>query len=495
MSAPIIPPADQRPNILLIVTDQQRGDCLGIAGHPVLQTPYIDAVAARGAHFRRAYSAHPQCVPARRTLMTGRRAVSHGVFNNYDTVMPFATLPGELSKAGYQAHLVGKSHLWPEYALHGFMSGDFADDHRGGPEAKNDYVRWLYKQGFDSPRIGEAHGCHMNGRVVRPWHLEERYHLTNWCVDRSIDFLDRRDVTKPFFMYVGFLQPHEPLTPPEFYYNRYLNQTLPEPVFGDWCAPSRGVKPGLPVDPWYTEMTSRQMHEFRAAYYGCINHIDDQIGRLLNVLPKNTVIMFTSDHGEMLGDHRLMRKTRPFEGSARIPLVMSVPDASGIPGGQVRSEPVELMDVMPTLLDVAGVPVPAGVDGQSLLPLLRNEATWRPYVHGEMAVCGGAADYSGCATGMQYLTDGVWKYAWEPGSGREYLFNLTDDPNELINRAEVPAWKAECTRWRSLLVTELRGRPEGFVVDDQLVVLGNQTAPVMPGFEHPGLAAISHGSA
>ena len=491
--------ADERPNILLVVTDQQRGDCLGIDGHPVLQTPYLDACAAEGACFRRAYSAHPQCIPARRTLMTGRRAVNHGVFNNHNSILPFPTIAGELSKAGYQSHHVGKSHLWPNYALHGFMSGDFADDMRGGPEAKNDYARWLHRQGMDMPLPGEAHGCNQNGRVVRPWHLDERYHLTNWCVDRSLDFLSRRDPLKPFFLYVGFLQPHEPLVPPAFYFERYLRRRLPAPVFGDWCAPSRGTKPGLPVAPWFTEMTDDEMHEFRAAYYGCINHIDDQLGRLFNVLPRNTLVVFTSDHGEMLGDHRLIRKTRPFEGSARIPFVMNWPEAfgkaRGLRRGMVTRRPVELMDVMPTLLDAAGAPIPEGVDGSSLLPLLRGEEdTFRDAVHGEMAVCGGAEDYGGCRTGMQFLTDGRWKYAWEPGPGREYLFDLDADPQELRNLAALPAHDAERRRWRSRLVAELKGRPEGFVANDDLVVLGDQTKPCLPGFETPSLEAIAHKS-
>lgn len=491
--------SDERPNILLVVTDQQRGDCLGIDGHPVLQTPYLDSLAARGAWCRRAYSAHPQCIPARRTLLTGRRAVNHGVFNNYNTIMPFPTLPGELAKARYQSHLIGKSHIWPQYALHGFMSGEFADDMRGGPAAKNDYARWLYRHGFDTPLVGEAHGCNSNGRTVRTWHLEERFHLTNWCVDRSIDFLDRRDPLRPFFMYVGFLQPHEPLVPPAFYYERYLSQQLPPPVFGDWCAPSRGIKPGLPVDAWFTELGERQMHEFRAAYYACINHIDDQLGRLLAVLPRNTIVLFTSDHGELLGDHRLMRKTRPFEGSARIPFLMHWPESFGtarnLKRGQVLDQPVELMDVMPTLLDAAEAPIPAGVDGRSLLPLLQGESAWRPHLHGEMAGCGGAKDYSGCATGMQFLTDGRWKYAWEPGPGTEYLFDLDADPMELRNLALVPAFAAERLKWRGTLIETLRGRPEGFVgTDGDLAVLGDQTPPFMPGFKSPSLEAVAHRS-
>lgn len=488
MKGPAMP--DDRPNILLIVTDQHRGDCLGSDGHPVLQTPYLDHLAARGSRFRCAYSAHPQCIPARRTLFTGRRALHHGVFNNHDAPLPFPTLPGALSRAGYHTHLVGKSHLWPQRALHGFMSGDFADDQRGGP-ADSDYARWLARQGCTMPEPGMAHGCNSNGRVVRPWHLDEHLHLTNWCVDRSLDFIERRDPTRPFLLYTGFLQPHQPLVPPLWLWERYLRRCLPDPVFGDWCAPSRGVQPGLPVDPWYLELPHAQMHELRAAYYACIDHIDGQLGRLFNVLPRNTVVCFTADHGEMLGDHRLSRKTRAFEPSARIPFLLAGP---GIPAGRVVSEAVELMDVMPTLLDAAGVTSPAGVDGRSLLPLLRGERWDRPHLHGEMAVCGGAQDYGGCATGMQFLTDGRWKYIWEPGPGREYLFDLTADPHELRNLAGLPDQASTTARWREKLIAELADRDEGFVVDGRLAILGDHTAPFRPGFSNPGLEAVRHRS-
>lgn len=485
--------ADTRPNILLIVTDQQRGDCLGSDGHPVLQTPWLDQLAAQGARFRRAYSAHPQCIPARRTLITGRQAVNHGVYNNYNTILPFPTLPGELSAAGYQSHICGKMHLWPFRSLHGHMSGDFADSMTGDRDS-SDYTRWLTRQGVDIPRPGEAHGCHPNGRSVRTWHLDERHHLTNWCTDRALDFIERRDPTNPFFLSVGYLQPHQPLVPPEFYFRRYMDQALPPPVFGDWCAPSRGMQPGLPVDAWYTELPPRQMHELRAAYYACINHIDDQIGRLLMTIPRNTVVLFTSDHGEMLGDHRLSRKTRAFEPSARIPFLMRWPDHIDSPArGQVRSEPVELMDVMPTLLACAGVPIPAGVDGRSVLPLLHGTGeSWREHLHGEMSVCGGASDYGGCATGMQFLTDGRWKFIWEPGPGHTYLFDLDADPQELQNLAGCTEHTVVEEKFRNALIHHLDGREEGFVRDGALHVLGNETSTFQTGWACPGLAAVRH---
>ncbi len=158
--------SDSRPNILLVITEHHRGDALGIEGHPVLQTPYLDAMAAEGARFRHAYTACPVCIPARRTLMTGKRPASHGVVMNYNTRLEGATLPGVLSAAGYQTHLVGKLHFWPRRKLYGFDSADWADSPRDS-SPQNDYCRWLYKQ-LDMPRGGLGHGMNVNGYPVRP---------------------------------------------------------------------------------------------------------------------------------------------------------------------------------------------------------------------------------------------------------------------------------------------------------------------------------------
>jgi arylsulfatase A-like enzyme len=157
---------------------------------------------------------------------------------------------------------------------------------------------------------------------------------------------------------------------------------------------------------------------------------------------------------------------------------MQFPDSIGVARGQVRDEVVELMDVMPTLLDAAGVPVPDTVDGSSLLPLLKGETTdWRPCLHGE---CGAIPSLN---SGMQYLTDGRLKYIWYPGSGEEHLFDIENDPREMVNLAADPAREADLREWRALLVQELAGRPEGFVEGGALRPVGGPTAPCLPGYE------------
>ena len=454
-----------RPNILLLMTDQQRGDCLGIDGHPVLQTPYLDEIASHGIRFRRGYSACPVCVPARRTLMTGQKASSHGVFMNHHAPLDGSTLPGELAKEGYQTHLVGKLHLSPPRKLYGFNSSDWSDSPRPDP-VLDDYERFLISQGVTQPRAGLAHGASVNGYPARPFHLEERFHFSNWCADRALNFLERRDPTVPFFLKVSFHQPHQPLTPPAVYFDRYLQMDLPEPIVGDWAKVFDQPQRGLPVNAWRVNLEAAVQKQMQAGYYGCINHIDDQIGRIMEVLPKNTVVIFVSDHGEMLGDHQWIRKRNAFEASARVPFLIRFPSSLGIKQEKVLDHPVELMDIMPTCLELAGVDIPDSVNGRSLLPIIENPvADWRGYVHGE------CAQIPTLNSGMQYLTNGKMKYIWYPGTGGERYFDLTNDPNEMINLASDPAHRDERDYWRSTLIDELSGRAEGFTDGKQLRTL------------------------
>jgi len=295
---------DHQPNILLLMTDQQRGDCLGIEGHPVLQTHYLDYMAATGIRFSRAYTACPVCIPTRRTLMTGKKPASHGVFMNYHTWLDGPTLPGELSKAGYQTHLVGKLHLWPQRKLYGFDSAEWADSPHGHERLDDDYIRFLRRERVTETRPGNAYGAHWNGWNARPWHLDERLHFSNWCAQGAMDFLERRDPTVPFFLKASFHQPHQPCTPPQVYWDRYMNMDLPEPYVGDWAKVYDEPQRGLPIDSWRTALEPAVMKQYRAGYYGTINHIDDQIGRILKEIPPNTIVIFLSDHGDMLGDHQ-----------------------------------------------------------------------------------------------------------------------------------------------------------------------------------------------
>jgi len=450
-----------RPNFLVFMTDQQRGDCLGCEGHPALLTPNLDSIAGAGTRFRRAYSTCPVCIPARRSLMSGQFPATHGLVAYQGGLEwnPPATLPGELAKAGYQTALVGRSmHLHPLRKRYGFDQMVL----QCGIEGAN-YEAWLARHAPPGAGGQRGAGITHNDWTARPWHLLEPLHYTNWTVTQAEEFLRTRDPSCPYFLVVSFVAPHPPLVPPAFYFDRYLRAKLPSPAIGDWAVP-----PGrnVPVDSGRVNLTGEALRSCQAGYFGLINHVDDQIRRILNPVEQlvgdNTVILFTSDHGEMLGDHYLFRKSLPYEGSARIPLLIQGP---GLPAGQVLDAPVCLEDIMPTVLDLAGVPIPASVDGRSVVPLLTGkQPTWRPYLHGE---------HAGTA---HFLTDGVEKYIWFAADGREQFFNLKDDPTECHDLSRT----VNLAEWRNRLIRELRNRPEGFT-DGKKLIAGCRYAPVIPG--------------
>ncbi len=491
-----MPTPDDRPNILLIMTDQQRGDALGIEGHPVLRTPNMDHLAADGTWFGRAYSTCPSCIPARRSLMSGQFPASHGLVGYRDgqTWDPPATLPGELRKAGYHTAIVGRNmHLHPLRKRYGYDEQVIIGDWLGVA----DYERFLAEhepaaagptQCGRGPGAGGYYGTGVfhNDRTARPWHLPEPLHPTQWTVNEALRFLDRRDPSCPFFLTVSFWAPHPPFTPPAVYFDRYLRAGAGRgddvPVIGDWAAPV-DLPPeqhgkGLGVDSVSYNLTGQELAESRAGYFGLIHHVDDQIRRLLNPmnLPANTVVIFTSDHGEMLGDHHLFRKSLPYEGSARVPLMVRGPQTLGLGRGVRIDQPVCLEDIMPTCLELAGCGIPDSVDGRSLLPLMRGEGRvtpWREYLHGEHGVAVRPEHAN------HYMTDGRWKYIWYSRSGIEQLFDLAADPRECRNLAEHPNHAAALARWRDRLIERLVDRPEGFVAGGRLVP-GQAHEAVMP---------------
>ncbi|MBI3972407.1 MAG: arylsulfatase [Chloroflexi bacterium] len=472
-----------RPNILLILTDQQRGDCLGLAGHPVLQTPNMDFLGGTGAFFRRGYSEAPTCIPARRTLMSGQAPAVHGMVGmiggqKWD---PQHTLAGELSRAGYQTEMIGKLHLSPPRKRYGFDHMQLADSTRG---ANNDYLRWLDGE-WPKDRWAMAHGVTPNGWIGRPSHLPETQTHAFWCVSRAIEFLDTRDPEAPFFLNLSFIDPHPPFTPPTFFYDRYVAKDLPQPVIGDWAPTfetvTRGADPEVMLNR-RARLDGDTMHYCRAAYYGLINHVDSQLGRLFQYLRDsklldNTFILFTADHGEMLGDHHMFSKARAFEGSARVPFLVRASRGLGCRAGTTVDLPVGLQDVMPTLLDVAEVPIPETVTGRSVLPLMRGEVPaggWRDVLHGEHS-----KKYFD-EESMHYLTDGRMKYVWYSQTGDELLFDLDRDPQELHNLLFEPDAAAHVAPWHRRLIRELRGRPEGFTDGDRLIA-GRPHDYLVPG--------------
>jgi arylsulfatase A-like enzyme len=311
-----------------------------------------------------------------------------------------------------------------------------------------EYDQWVKRVQPDG--AGGVAGCGVmnNDWTARPWHMDEAFHHTNWTVNEALEFMDRRDPTCPFFLTVSFLAAHPPLSPPACYFERYIRTGVPDRWIGDWAVPPTPAERFAGQDPCKVDLKGEALLSARAGYYGLINHLDDQLNRLFNRVDGietetggNLVVIFCSDHGEMLGDHYFWRKQQPYEGSARIPFLVRGPESLGLRRNQTVDAPVCLEDIMPTVLDMAGVACPAGVDGKSLLPLLRGATEpVRPYLH---LLYENAWD---C------LTDGKEKYVRHV-DGREQMFDLRSDPGECRDRVcdaglagRVAAWRGEMDR-------------------------------------------------
>ncbi len=390
---------------------------------------------------------------------------------------PPHTLAGELSKGGYQTEMIGKLHLSPLRKRYGFEHAQLANATRG---EHNDYVEWLQMQhGRTEAHPGMAHGISSNGWVGKPHHLPEEQMHAFWCFNQAMVFLEKRDPSSPFFLNISLIDPHPPLTPPHSYYERYIQREMPKPFVGDWARDFKGPQKGLDPNAWDICLDEYDMQCCRAAYYGMINFIDDQIGRLFQAAGNlnECLVIFTSDHGEMLGDHNLFRKTWPYEASARIPYLIRAPESWGYPDEGICTSPVGIQDVMPAILDAAGIDVPESCTGHSLLPVLRGESTGvRDVLHGEHAGC---YDY---AHGNHYLTDGQHKYVWFSQTGVEHLFHLEEDPQETRDLALSADAETLLPFWRDRLIGFLKDRPEGFT-DGKTLTAGRPHNELLPDYE------------
>ena len=464
-----------RPNIVLLMVDQWRADCFGAMGHPVVETPNIDMLFERGTVFDRAYAAVPSCIAARASLLTGMNHRRHGRVGYHPDISwdyP-ATIASVLAEAGYLTHAVGKMHVWPARRRMGFHDVDLHDGYtaEGRRQLSNfeqvdDYLPWLRLRSHSEADIVDAAlGC--NGYDVRPWPMDDRLHPHAWAVSRAVDFLRRRDPTMPFLHKVTFHRPHPPIDPPQWALDRYADVTLPPLVEGDWNDRSLPPRPGHLLDsPVPTNPAA--VDRARRGYYAQLTAIDHELNRLIHALVEHrllgdTAFVFLGDHGEMLYDHWRVAKNLPYEASARVPMMVRLP---GRPHTIRRSSAVvELMDVLPTLCEIADADVPDGADGHSLLPLARGDAaTVRDTLHGEHF---NWMSDSGASDDNQWITDGRFKYVWFPRTGAEQLFDLIDDPTECRDLAA--ADPATVDRLRTVLTAALDGREEGYVRDGELV--------------------------
>lgn len=469
-----------QPNILFIFCDQMRSDCMSIVGHPVVETPNIDEIGRRGVVFGSAYASVPSCIAARASVFTGLAPTNHHRLGYRDRIpWEYENMLAEvLRNAGYQTACIGKTHFYPQRKHCGFESLESYEALQNFDGLYvNDYHEWLARKA--GGRFHEIdHGLSSNSWAARPSPLPEELHNNTWVATKAIEFLRRRDKTRPFFLFTSFHRPHPPIDPPQAFYDMYKDREIPETPIGDWAA--RHDIPVSDLNAWHGRLPEKTLAHTRRAYFAQVAHIDSQIGRVFQAFrtlkAEPTAIIFTADHGEMLGDHHLFRKGYAYEGSAGVPLVMSLPDARPKGGAAFCDAPVISQDIYPTILEIASVPVPGKIDGRSFLRFAADPESTdrREYVHGEHSPCYHKSN------GMQYLTDGKEKYVWFTLSGEEQLFDLREDPGELRNLAADPEHKGRLELWRSRLIAELAPRTEDALSDGKRLIPG-KTLPSVRG--------------
>lgn len=437
---------EKRPNILLITTDQQRFDTINALGNRHIFTPHLNWLVDRGIAYNRCYTDCPVCMPARATIMTGKHAYNLGLMQNTDSVSPMknrSTIPGLLTNNGYQTRAQGKMHFHPMRANYGF-------EHM---ELPMDYFREMNRN--EQIAHPKAHGVGENEIEPVISTVHEVNSLTYWTVKRSIDFIETRDETRPFFLWTSFTKPHPPYDPCLNYWTLYGDREVDAPVHGQWSQTPEQVPKGYMKPTYYLNnahrLTMEQMKDVKRAYYACITQIDYSLGLLFArlrelKLMENTWIIFTSDHGDMMGDHHMGAKSVFLEGSAHVPMII-VPPSDGFSttertGTRVDSM-VDLADLMPTVLQIAGVDSPEDCDGVSLLDVEAETSNDRTF-------------YGCCGNTYFAVIEGRHKYMWTVAGGAELLFDLYHDPKETVNLAVVDSQSGTLKHMRKKLLEYLR---------------------------------------
>lgn len=447
------------PNILWICTDQQRWDTIRALGNTHIRTPHVDRLVTEGVSFTRAYCQSPICTPSRASFLTGLYpSTVHNCSNGNEHWSEAAPLlPKLLRDAGYDCGLAGKLHLagaarrveprpgddgyrvfhWSHHPRH--------EEEWGGNHA---YAEWLRSRGFDPAIVASA-----------PEEVPPELHQSAWCADCAIEFMNEPR-SGPWLFSFNCFDPHAPFDPPAEYRNRYDPKDMPDPWFlqGDLAAQQKLA--AVDFQHPARDPESFGIREIIAAYYAMIELIDHQVGRMLEALDasgqaENTIVIFTSDHGETLGDHGLLLKgCRFYESLMRVPLIMRWP--RGGVSNERRDELVELLDLAPTLLEAAGFPVPENLPGRSLLPALtssRGRLTPKDAVSAEYYRAlsprkgePGSSAYSEArgsgvlpgSWGTMYF-DGRYKLCVYHGHEHGELFDLETDPREHCNLWDDPS--------------------------------------------------------
>lgn len=435
----------QRPNIVLLVADDLRPDALGCYGNRIVQTPYLDRLSRDGATFTRASCAHPLCSPSRAEVMTGCTGFRNGAHTGGRISTSVPRFAATLRDGGYRTWYSGKWHNNGRPKDHGYErtsglytggGGKFAvpqKDWKG--RAITGYVGWIFETEDGRPQ--QELGVGLTPEISR--------HIA----DAAIRVIGERS-DDPYFLHVNFTAPHDPLIMPPGHERMYDPAKIPLP--GNFLPEhpfDHGNLRGRDEALWTWPRTEGAVREELAWYYAVVSHLDAQIGRILTAVESNggaanTVVIFAGDNGMAIGSHGLRGKQNMYEHSINVPLIARGP---GIARGHRTKAECYLRDLFPTACEMAGIRVPAGIDSESLLPVLqRRKSSVR------------AESYGYFQHVQRMIRTERWKFVWYPRAGREQLFDLAKDPLEMRDLAGASAQRTVQADLRARLMKWLRAQ-------------------------------------
>jgi arylsulfatase A-like enzyme len=495
----------QRPNILLITSDQQRGDCFGFEGRKV-KTPHLDLMARSGTRFSACITPNNVCQPARASILTGLLPLTHGVWDNgvdLDPAVGTGGFGGRFAQAGYATGFIGKAHFSTKHTFAPtgtpeceFNMQDYAPDWRGPymgfehvelvveghnrnlpqkPPGGQQYEYWYYKDG-----LGDWKNEHYlkklppDAGAAQTWHsaLPPVWHNSSWVGNQTIEFI-RNNKDRPFLAWASFPDPHHPFDAPDPWSRMHHPDEVDLPLHRVkdlerrpwWHKASLEGKPQLmrPDMAAHREKGSRvpdqteeQLRHLIANYYGMISLIDHNVGRCLTALENygladNTLVVYTTDHGDWLGDHGLLLKgPMMYEGLLRVGMIFSGP---GVPRGRIVTDPVATTDLAATFYDYCSVDAGRDLHSRSLRPLMQNESAARDFAYNEWKV---HPSRTGLALDLRCVRTRDAKLTLELASGAGELYHLGNDPYEMDNLFGNPDYAA----LQKELTDMIRSRPD-----------------------------------
>lgn len=457
-----------KPNILLITTDQQRFDTIYAGGYEYMHTPNLDRLVNEGCLFTNAYSPNPACIPARHNIISGLSAKYHGFDDNYfdnSRQMPYdiPTFPELMSNNGYNTVAIGKMHFQPCRRHNGFNRMYIMEEI---PEFnyEDDYAIYLKDNGLE--KYASLHGVrHLLYMLPQQSFIPTEHHGSTWVANKTIETIKENNGKRPFMIWTSFIQPHPPFDVPKEWASIYDNCELPE-SYDSITAVSPLAEENKHIADYPSKDYEKRAKEL---YYSAISFVDYNIGRILDYLEEtnqidNTLIVFTSDHGEMFGDNGTFQKFLPYDSSSKIPFVARYP--KHLKPGTKDDRLIDLNDLYPTFLDVAEIYYPANykLPGESIF--IREGIKDRDYQY---------IEHNKDNKRWVSLRNERYKYNYYYGGAREELFDLENDPKErinlLINCEDNNTFNVKNNLRNKLIQYEKKWGLEGYIVNDEFIKL------------------------